>query len=93
MCIRDSVWNAAGFLLILIFRDKKQADGQVFFFYIFWYSLGRLFLEGMRQSQYILYLVEGRLGISQVVAAAGILFGIFGIIWSKNRMKKNSVNL
>ena len=89
----ESVWNAAGFLLILIFRDKKQADGQVFFFYIFWYSLGRLFLEGMRQSQYILYLVEGRLGISQVVAAAGILFGIFGIIWSKNRMKKNSVNL
>lgn len=72
----EGIWNFAGLLLILIFRDKKRADGQVFFFYIFWYSLGRLFLEGMRDSEYILYLIPNILGISQVVAFLGIILGI-----------------
>lgn len=64
----ESLWNILGFILLVIFRNKKTADGQVFCFYIFWYSLGRLFLEGMRDTAYILYLIPGRLGISQAVA-------------------------
>ena len=78
----EGIWNFIGLLLILIFRDKKRADGQVFFFYIFWYSLGRLFLEGMRNSDYILYLVPNVLGISQVVAFLGVILGILGIVFS-----------
>lgn len=81
----EGIWNFAGLLLMLIFRDKKRADGQVFFFYIFWYSLGRLFLEGMRNSEYILYLVPGVLGISQVVAFLGIILGISGMIFLAKR--------
>lgn len=65
----ESVWNLLGLLIMLVFRDKKKADGQVFCFYIFWYSLGRLFLEGMRDPEYILYVIPSVLGISQLVAA------------------------
>lgn len=83
----EGIWNFIGLLLIIIFRDKKRADGQVFFFYIFWYSLGRLFLEGMRNSEYILYLVPNVLGISQVVAFLGIVLGIFGMIFAAKRKK------
>ena len=83
----EGVWNSLGLLLILIFRDKKRADGQVFFFYIFWYSLGRLFLEGMRNSEYILYLIPNVLGISQVVAFLGIISGIFASIFLLKRKK------
>ena len=83
----EGLWNFVGLLLILIFRDKKHADGQVFFFYIFWYSFGRLFLEGMRDSEYILYLVPNVLGISQVVAFLGVIGGIFGIIFLEKRKK------
>lgn len=89
----ESVWNFAGFLIMAIFRDKKKADGQVFFFYILWYSFGRLLLEGMRQSRYILYLVNGRLGISQVVAACGIIIGISGLILSQKRREKYVKNI
>lgn len=64
----ESLWNILGLILLVIFRRKKTADGQVFCFYIFWYSLGRLFLEGMRDSDYILYLIPGKLGISQAAA-------------------------
>lgn len=77
----EGVWNFIGLLLILLFRDKKHKDGQVFFFYIFWYGLGRLFLEGMRNSEYILYVIPNILGISQVVAFLCIFLGIFGMIF------------
>ncbi len=81
--IYESIWNITGLILLIIFRDKKKADGQVFCFYIFWYSLGRMFLEGMRDSMYILYLIPGKLGISQAVAflltiSAAAVFFILG---------------
>ncbi len=85
----EGLWNLVGLVLILIFRDRKKSDGQVFFFYIFWYSLGRLFLEGMRQPEYILYAIPDIVGISQIVAFLGILIGISGIIWFGR--KKNSL--
>lgn len=83
----ESIWNIIGFLIIFLLRDKNKYDGRVFSFYIFWYSFGRLFLEGMRQSKYILCLSEGKIGISQVVAFAGIIGGIVLYITAKARKK------
>ncbi len=79
----EGIWNLLGLILVLLFRDKKHKDGQVFFFYIAWYSFGRLFLEGMREPEYILYLIPNLLGISQVVAGIGIILGVFGIFYLK----------
>ncbi len=84
----ESLWNLLGLIILLLFRDKKKAHGQVFFFYCFWYSLGRLFLEGMRQQQYILYLIPGKLGISQVVAFFGIILSAVILIILTKRPKK-----
>ena len=83
----EGIWNLIGFILILLLRDRKKADGQVFFFYVFWYGLGRLLLEGMRQSQYILYAIENVVGISQIVAFCGIISGISGILYLQNKSK------
>lgn len=76
----ESVWNVVGLIIILLFRDKKKADGQVFFFYTLWYGTGRLFFEGMRRSDYILYLVDGKLGISQAVSAIAIIVSVVMIV-------------
>lgn len=81
----EGIWNFVGLVILLMFRDKKNVDGRPFFFYIFWYSLGRLFLEGMRQTEYILYLIPGKVGISQAVALAGIAVGIFGFLRLQKR--------
>lgn len=81
----EGLWNTLGLILMLSFRDKKHAEGQVFCFYVAWYSLGRLFLEGMRQSEYILYLIPNVLGISQVVALFGIVLGLGGIIYLEKK--------
>ena len=84
----EALWNILGLILLLLFRGKKRADGQVFFFYAFWYSFGRLFLEGMRDTRYILYLIPGKFGISQFTALIFIVISIIGFaVVSKN--KKN----
>lgn len=81
----ESLWNIIGFVLILVFRDRKKAHGQVFFGYILWYSFGRFFLEGMRLPEYILYLFEG-VGVSQVFAAILVIICTIIIIWlGKNK--------
>lgn len=89
--IYESIWNIIGLCLLLIFRNKKHADGQIFCFYIFWYSLGRFFLEGMRDSHYILYLVPGVIGISQAVALLAMIFSAaLFVIFAKKSTKNNT---
>ena len=89
MFLYESLWNILGFLIIALFRDKKKADGQVFCFYILWYSVGRLFMEGMRDSKYILYLIPDVLGISQLVAAVCIIVSASVLIYLGLKKKKN----
>lgn len=86
----EGIWNLIGLILLVSLRHKKKMDGQVFCFYIFWYSLGRLFLEGMRQSEYILYLIPNVLGISQVVAVIGIIIGASGKVYLGLKAKKQA---
>ncbi len=83
----EGMWNLLGLVLIILFRDKKTAHGQVFFFYILWYGTGRLLLEGMRQAEYILYAMPG-IGISQIVSAAAIIAGAAGIVYVGINRKK-----
>ncbi|MCC8169967.1 MAG: prolipoprotein diacylglyceryl transferase [Oscillospiraceae bacterium] len=84
----ESLWNIAGLIILLLFREKKHSDGQIFCFYIFWYSLGRFFLEGIRDPQYILWLVPGIIGISQAVALAAMLVSIvLFVVFSRKRRK------
>lgn len=85
----ESVWNFIGLILVLAFRDKKKADGQVFFFYTLWYGAGRLVLEGMRQPQYILWAIPDVIGISQIVALAAILISIFMLVYLSRKAKKS----
>ncbi len=75
----ESLWNIVGLLLIIAFGKKVKAKGTIFFFYIFWYSFGRFFLEGMRDTDYILKATEN-FGISQIVGIIGIICGAAGII-------------
>lgn len=84
----EALWNLAGLVIMLCLRDKKTKHGQVILGYFFWYSSGRLFLEGMRDSEYILYLVDGILGISQVVSAVlVILSATLFVLLTKHKEK------
>lgn len=84
----ESMWSLAGVLLILLLRKYKKKNGQVFCLYLFWYSAGRLVLEGMRDKSYILYLIPGKLGISQFVAGLLIIFAASAFIYITKSQKQ-----
>ncbi|MDR3310010.1 MAG: prolipoprotein diacylglyceryl transferase [Oscillospiraceae bacterium] len=74
----ESLWNAAGALLLHIYskRRKKRVDGVIFLMYAAWYGLGRFMIEGLRTDS--LYL--GSVRISQLVAAACFLGGSAAVL-------------
>ena len=65
----------AGIFVFLHFLSKKRRfSGQLFSLYLILYAFGRFFLEGMRQSEYI--LMAGRVGISQIVSVVAVIVGV-----------------
>ena len=60
----ESLWNAAGFVLLHFLSKKRQYDGQIALGYIAWYGLGRTCIEGLRTDS----LMLGDLRISQILA-------------------------
>ena len=84
----EAVWNLTGLVIMLLLRDKKKADGQVFCFYLMWYSFGRFFLEGMRDPMYVLFLIPDKFGISQLVAIILFVLAAAGAIFLHIRKKK-----
>ena len=79
----ESLWNVLGFLILhFIVRKRRNYDGQIFLSYVFWYGLGRLFIEGLRTDS--LYVGSSNLRVSQLVAgltclvAAGVMIYVRG---------------
>ena len=67
----ESLWNAAGFLVLHFLSKKREYDGQIALGYAVWYGLGRFFIEGLRTDS--LYIPGTALRVSQVLAAASCL--------------------
>lgn len=79
----ESLWNLMvfGLLLTLFFRGLKGKPhlkvGTLFLVYLVAYSLGRLWIEGLRTDS----LMLGPLRIAQVVSLVGISLGLAGLAW------------
>lgn len=86
----ESMWNIIGFAVIyfLFVRNKKlhKFDGQLFYSYLTWYGLGRLWIEGLRTDS--LYLIPGVIRVSQMVAFLSFLAGVGLLIFGFVRFYK-----
>ena len=52
----ESLWNLLGFLIVhFIINKHKRFDGQTAFFYLWWYGLGRGFIELLRTDSLELF--------------------------------------
>jgi len=69
----ESLWNCVGFigLHILSKKTKRRYDGQYFLFYLGWYGLGRMLIEGLRTDS--LYLFSSSIRVSQLLAGLCVL--------------------
>ncbi len=79
----ESLWNLAVFaLLITLFRwGLKHPNGlkvgTLFLVYLVAYSLGRVWIEGLRMDS----LMVGPLRMAQMVSLTCVAIGTFGLIW------------
>ena len=81
----ESLWNLCLFLLLVLYRPKKKFGGQIFGLYFLGYALGRVWIEGLRTDQLILFGTG--LAVSQVLALVMVVVSSVVIILfrKKNR--------
>ena len=71
----ESLWNLVGLgIAHFVLRKRRKFDGEIFLFYLAWYGLGRVWIEGLRADS--LYLFGTGIRVSQLVA--GLSFIIAG---------------
>lgn len=89
----ESLWNVAGFVLLLVIARKwRRYDGQLFTTYVLWYGLGRAWIEGLRSDSLYVPGVElfgAPVRVSQVVAAASA-FVAAGLLIYELKFKTHS---
>ncbi len=79
----ESLWNLGvlGLVLWLFFwglrYPRRLKPGTIFLVYFAAYSLGRLWIEGLRLDS----LMLGPLRIAQIVSLIGIALGVVGLLW------------
>ena len=79
----ESLWNAAGFVLLHFMSKRRKYDGQLALGYVAWYGLGRTFMEGLREDS--LYLFKSYLGetyrVSQLLAAISCFAAVAMLVY------------
>ena len=88
----ESLWNLAGLFLVYHLGKKRRFDGQCFLFYVFWYGLGRAWIEGLRTDS--LYLYEGStIRVSQLLAALSAVIALAATVCLLRRSKRHPAPL
>ncbi len=77
----ESLWNAAGFVLLALWSRKRRYDGQIALGYAAWYGLGRSIIEGLRVDS----LYWGSFRVSQVLAAVTCVTAAALLLWQRTR--------
>ena len=71
----ESLWNLAVLIGLLLWNRKgrRKYDGQIILLYLFWYGLGRAWIEGLRTDSLYLYLGSTGIRVSQALSLALVL--------------------
>jgi phosphatidylglycerol:prolipoprotein diacylglycerol transferase len=85
----ESLWCIFGFVIMIIcrYKWKNMKVGQMTGLYLFWYGVGRFFIESLRTDSLMFF----NLKIAQLVSIIFIILGIvfFVLPFLKNRNKNN----
>lgn len=81
----ESLWNFLGFAVIMVLRRKPAflKEGEVMAFYLIWYGIGRLVIEGMRTDS-LMFL---GFRVSQLVSIVLMIIGLVFIVIRRQKRK------
>lgn len=82
----ESLWDFVGFLLLISLRHRQHLfkEGEVFFSYLIWYSMGRFVIEGMRTDS----LMWGPIRVSQLLSVILFIGSVALVLWRRHRYPK-----
>lgn len=84
----ESVLNLIGFFVLVTILRKTKTNGVVAFSYFVWYGVIRLFLESLREPEYILLIPGTNIQFSSLVSVLIIVTGVIGLIVLNLKAKK-----
>ncbi len=81
----ESLWSLIGVVLLLWLRRFNLRQGEIFFTYVIWYSVGRFFIEGIRLDY---LLIGGVLKTAQVISIVLVVGAV--ILWIYRRKQPHT---
>lgn len=61
----ESIWNFGVFAFLMLYRGRRKAPGELFFYYLIFYGIARFVIEGLRMDS----LYWGPFRVSQLLSA------------------------
>lgn len=82
----ESVWNICVLLVILVFTNHHKYDGQLFLLYLLGYSVGRVWIEGLRTDQLVFF--NTGIAVSQLLSGILIVIALFVLVYKFIKARK-----
>ncbi len=82
----ESLWDFAGFILLMLLRRVNFRRGEMFLTYVIWYSVGRYFVEGLRTDS----LMLGSLRMAQAISIVLIGGALAILIYRRKKKLSNA---
>ncbi|MDR1391928.1 MAG: prolipoprotein diacylglyceryl transferase [Clostridiales bacterium] len=84
----ESLWNALGILILNLYKKNIKFKGELFCAYMFWYGIGRTFIEEIRADSLMFFSFK----ISQVLSIIITLIGLSIILFKRFKKINNQLN-
>lgn len=84
----ESLWNLAVLILLLLWRNHKKFNGEIFLLYLLGYGVGRFWIESLRTDQLLIWGTQ--IAVSQVLAAVLVVVALVGIVIGRKRVYKKA---
>ena len=85
----EGLWNLALLLFMLVYRQHKKFQGEMWLLYLGGYGLGRAWIEGIRTDT--LFIPHTTIAVSQVLAAVLFVAALIADLAVRIRLKKRGL--
>lgn len=77
----ESMWTFIAFIFLMTYMRKSRKQGNVFFFYLLLYGIGRVVIEGLRTDSQM--LLETGIRVNQLISAIFIVVAAIILIFRR----------
>lgn len=86
----ESLWNIGVFLFLFFLRRKRAFYGEIWFFYLALYGIGRMWIESLRTDQ--LKIMGTDIAVSQMLSAVLVIISLIYLIYHFYKIKDKIFN-